>query len=974
MLGDDLKGAVVFVGPYEHHSNLLPWRESGAKVITIPEDEHAPGPDLKVLEYHLKSSSPPSVLKIGAFNACSNVTGIFTPTGPLTALLHSHSALAFFDYAAAYPSAHELTISDKDALYFSPHKLPGGPQSSGVLIVKKHVLRRRGLSDGDVKGRTKSSTPGGGTVFYVTSKTHTYLKSDEEREQGGTPNIIGCIRAGLSVQLHHDIGSEKIKYLDGLIVSNFIESLKSNDNIIIHGHGKTTVRAPYFSLSIKKFGLLLHHNYVSTLLSDLFGIQSRGGCMCAGPYSQSLLGINPETADKILRELEKKDDTEIIRPGYTRISFAYYTPAKVVDYVVKAVGFIAEHGYKLLTLYRCEVKTGSWKHVNDKKEKERMWMTGVDYEEESNREEKNNVEVEEQFEAAMKEARALVEVAEREMKRNTPVAAAEILPPGAAELRWFLLPSEAAAIMRGGEVKKESPFTPIIPEFQRIAALRTNGPPSPSPRPAPTNANTTTTNNLPPPIEFSPPPKQLLNKVTKAVLQHGMLRPGDKVMLGLSGGKDSLALLHTLKALQQRTPFKWDLAACTVDPQASGFDPSPLKPYLSALGVPYFYETAPIMNMATDSMSKGSNRPSICSYCSRMKRIVLYATMRREGYNVLAMAQHLDDQAESFVMSALHNGALRAMKAHYVVDSGDLRVIRPMVYVREKEAEAFAEDSKMPIVAENCPACFEAPKERFRVKSLLAVQEALFPDLYKTLLKTLAPLMEPQVEDFLRLRRECYGKASGETVIPPPLALGGSVDETASRVNEEGKVEKKRNAFKTWSDSLRLGASISGGRGCSLVGGEGGSSVSGGGELREWFGVALSEEEVRRRLGGDLRPVEVEDIEVEEKKDSGVVVDFRGGITLFNSHISAGLHVVWYSAPWCKPCSSMAGLVGDLASQHSVLKVNVDESVAVADLNKVVALPSFSIYNDGKLVKSFDGLAKSDFPTLVEAAHELQQK
>ena len=93
-------------------------------------------------------------------------------------------------------------------------------------------------------------------------KTHTYLKSDEEREQGGTPNIIGCIRAGLSVQLHHDIGSEKIKYLDGLIVSNFIESLKSNDNIIIHGHGKTTVRAPYFSLSIK--------NLVSSYTTTMF--------------------------------------------------------------------------------------------------------------------------------------------------------------------------------------------------------------------------------------------------------------------------------------------------------------------------------------------------------------------------------------------------------------------------------------------------------------------------------------------------------------------------------------------------------------------------------------------------------------------------------------------------------------------------------------------------------------------------------
>ena len=247
----------------------------------------------------------------------------------------------------------------------------------------------------------------------------------------------------------------------------------------------------------------------------------------------------------------------------------------------------------------------------------------------------------------------------------------------------------------------------------------------------------------------------------RAILQHGMLRPGDRVLLGLSGGKDSLTLLHVLHALQSRTPFAWELGACTVDPQTDGFDPSPLKAYMARLGVPYFYEEAPLIKMADACMAKGDNRVSICSFCSRMKRGILYSTARREGYGVLAMAQHLDDCAESFLMSALHNGSLRSMKAHYTVDAQDLRVIRPLVLVRETEAEAFAEGAALPIVAENCPACFDAPKERYRVKCLLATQEAAFPMLFQSLTKCLLPLMEPGVEDFLRRRREAYGKASG---------------------------------------------------------------------------------------------------------------------------------------------------------------------------------------------------------------------
>ena len=133
----------------------------------------------------------------------------------------------------------------------------------------------------------------------------------------------------------------------------------------------------------------------------------------------------------------------------------------------------------------------------------------------------------------------------------------------------------------------------------------------------------------------------------RAILQHGMLRPGDRVLLGLSGGKDSLTLLHVLHALQSRTPFAWELGACTVDPQTDGFDPSPLKAYMARLGVPYFYEEAPLIKMADACMAKGDNRVSICSFCSRMKRGILYSTARREGYGVLAMAQHLDSNAHT---------------------------------------------------------------------------------------------------------------------------------------------------------------------------------------------------------------------------------------------------------------------------------------------------------------------------------------
>lgn len=140
---------------------------------------------------------------------------------------------------------------------------------------------------------------------------------------------------------------------------------------------------------------------------------------------------------------------------------------------------------------------------------------------------------------------------------------------------------------------------------------------------------------------------------------------------------------------------------------------------------------------AEDHMKK----QSICSWCARMKRGVLYAACRREGCNVLALAQHADDLVESFIMSFMHNGSLQTMKASYTTDSGDLRVIRPLVFVREEECQKFAKAAGLPVIEENCPACFQHPTERYRTKQMLRAQEVFFPDMFSSMLRAIRPLM-----------------------------------------------------------------------------------------------------------------------------------------------------------------------------------------------------------------------------------------
>ncbi len=232
------------------------------------------------------------------------------------------------------------------------------------------------------------------------------------------------------------------------------------------------------------------------------------------------------------------------------------------------------------------------------------------------------------------------------------------------------------------------------------------------------------------------PPKTIMRMVGRAIADFEMIRDGDRLMLGLSGGKDSLSLLHILHHLQSYAPVRFELAAMTVDPMIAGFHPEQLKPYLASLGIPYFFEAQAIEEQAKAHMSNDS----FCSFCSRIKRGIMYTTLRREGYNVLALAQHLDDLAESFLMSAFHGGQLRTMKAHYTNKEGDVRIIRPLVYVRERQTREFALATNLPVVPDSCPACFGMPTQREHMKTLLAEEESHNKYLFKSLLQAMRPL------------------------------------------------------------------------------------------------------------------------------------------------------------------------------------------------------------------------------------------
>jgi tRNA(Ile)-lysidine synthase TilS/MesJ len=175
----------------------------------------------------------------------------------------------------------------------------------------------------------------------------------------------------------------------------------------------------------------------------------------------------------------------------------------------------------------------------------------------------------------------------------------------------------------------------------------------------------------------------------------------------------------------------------TIDPEVPGFEPEPLTAWYQQRGLPWHYERQPILEQAQSHL----DGDSFCAYCARMKRGIMYRLCREHGYNVLALAQHLDDLAESLLMSMFHGGQLRTMKAHYRNDAGDVRIIRPLVYSRERQTRAYAMAANLPVVPDSCPACFQMPTRREHMKALLAREEAEHSQLFPSLLQAMRPLL-----------------------------------------------------------------------------------------------------------------------------------------------------------------------------------------------------------------------------------------
>ena len=243
------------------------------------------------------------------------------------------------------------------------------------------------------------------------------------------------------------------------------------------------------------------------------------------------------------------------------------------------------------------------------------------------------------------------------------------------------------------------------------------------------------------------PPRSLVTAAAEAIRDFDLIRDGDRILVGVSGGKDSLSLLHVLLHLKARAPVRFEVGAANIDPQMPGYDPSPLAAYMHSLGVPYHQATYSLARAAKGSFEGRT----LCAFCSRMRRGKLYGLAREHGYGTLALAHHLDDVAETFLMNAFFGGKLRAMPAGYLNDDGDLRVIRPLVYARERQTEAFAANGPLPVIPDNCPTCDSSTRQRQQMKALLHVQEAANPRLFAVLRTTLAPLLRQEATSGLTL-------------------------------------------------------------------------------------------------------------------------------------------------------------------------------------------------------------------------------
>lgn len=347
---------IVFVGPYEHHSNEIMWRQTLCDIVEIPLAEDS-GLDLEALEKTISDPKYAKRPKIGSFSAASNVSGLKTDVYAVARILHRHNALACFDFAACAPYVEIDMNRDEesyfDAIYFSPHKFLGGPGTSGVLIINEDIYPKQ----------LPPTVAAGGTVDYVSPVKQEFVKDIETREKPGTPGILQAIRISLAMQVKSKVGIETIQEIEDHYYQRFMAEFAGDERIVFYGPTDMQRKIPIIPFNIVHKDKILHPKFVTRLFNDLFGIQTRAGCSCAGPYGHYLMNIQQQRSDYYRCMITNIGYTGI-KPGWVRLNLHYTLKEEEFDYLVKALKFIIAHGHKFIPQYVFDMKSGQWNHEN----------------------------------------------------------------------------------------------------------------------------------------------------------------------------------------------------------------------------------------------------------------------------------------------------------------------------------------------------------------------------------------------------------------------------------------------------------------------------------------------------------------------------------------------------------------------------------------------------------------------------------
>jgi selenocysteine lyase/cysteine desulfurase len=342
---------VVFVTHMEHHSNQITWEECNVEMKIVPPDYDTGLPNLRELE-KMASKYSCRPLMIGAFTAGSNVTGITTPYHEMAKIMHHHGGKCFVDFAASAPYVNidmhpEDNDAQLDAILFSPHKFLGGPGSSGVLIMNRNLYHN-----------AVPDSPGGGTVQWTNPfGSHLYIDDIEIREDGGTPGFLQAIRIALTLKVKEAMGVENMKAREKELLNILFSELEDVKEIFIL---EKLMRNRLGILSFFTKGI--HHNLIVRLLNDRFGIQTRGGCSCAGTYGHILFHINKTSSSKIQSMITGGDLTD--KPGWVRISVHPTMTDDEVRYIGQAVKEICMHADEWGKQYVFDKNRGDFNRIS----------------------------------------------------------------------------------------------------------------------------------------------------------------------------------------------------------------------------------------------------------------------------------------------------------------------------------------------------------------------------------------------------------------------------------------------------------------------------------------------------------------------------------------------------------------------------------------------------------------------------------